>query len=86
MTLMLSELGFSYSGPTPSIACRYTEVEALELAPLRDIMMLRGDLSGLLTIGVIRHGDPQLLTMQWPLRTYSNAATVLDRIVRKLAR
>lgn len=29
MTLTLSELGFSYTGPTPAIELRYDEVEAL---------------------------------------------------------
>lgn len=85
MTLLLSELGFSYVGPTPAIACRYDKVEALELAPLVNIMRLRGDLDAPITVGVILRGVPVPLDMRWPLRLYSNVATVLDRIVRELA-
>ncbi|RZF64932.1 hypothetical protein EWE75_08715 [Sphingomonas populi] len=85
MTLTLSELGFSYDGPTPGIERRYDEVEALELAPLENIMRLRGDLNAPITIGVIIRGASVPVEMRWPLRVYSNVATVLDRIVRELA-
>jgi hypothetical protein len=85
VTLVLSELGFKYEGPTPPIECRYEDVEAIKLAPLVEIMRLRGDLSKMLPVGVILRGAPAPLEMQWPLGVYSNVATVLERIVRELA-
>jgi len=84
VTLVLSQLGFKYEGPTPPIECRYDEVEAIKLAPLTEIMRLRGDLNKMLPLGVILRGAPERLEMQWPLRVYSNVATVLERIVREL--
>ena len=84
VTLLLSQFGFKYEGPTPPIECRYDEVEAIKLAPLTEIVRLRGDLSKMLPLGVILRGAPERLEMQWPLRVYSNVATVLERIVREL--
>lgn len=85
VTVVLSELGFAYCGPTPAIERRYDEVADIDLGPLTELMMARGDLSKLMTIRVILHGSPTPLEMQWPLRIYSNVATVLLRIVTELA-
>lgn len=85
MTLTLSELGFSYTGPTPTVERRYDAIEALELASLQTIMKLRGDLNAPVPIGLVLRGSTVRAEMQWPLRVYSNVATVLDRIVRELA-
>lgn len=84
MTLTLSELGFRYAGTTPTIQSRYDEVESLELASLREIMALGGNLNGELSIGVVMPGLPHPAEMRWPLRVYSNVAPVLDRIVKEL--
>ena len=72
-------------GATPAVVRRYDEVEAFELPPLVKIMRLRGDLDAPITIGVIVRGAPAVAEMRWPLRLYSDAATVLNRIVRELA-
>ncbi len=85
MTLTLSELGFCYNGPTPAVERRYDEVEALELASLQTIMRLIGDSNASVTIGVIMRDASLPVEMRWPIRIYSNVATVLDRIVRELA-
>ena len=68
VTLLLSELGFKYEGPTPYLECRYDKVEGFKLAPLVEIMRLRGDLSKMLTIGVILRGASVPIEMQWPLQ------------------
>jgi len=85
MTLTLSELGFSYAGTTPAIQSRYDEIEALELAPLQDIMKLRGDLNAELRIAVVIRGVPHPAEMLWSLRVYSNVAALLHRIVSEFA-
>ncbi len=85
MTLVLSQMGFTYEGPPRSFECRYDEVEAIELAPLADVMRLRGDLSKILTTGIILRGVPERLKLQLPLRVYSQVVTVLFRIVNELA-
>lgn len=84
MTLALSELGFTYTGLTPKIECRYDQVEALQLAPLVEIMRLRGDLDRHLNIGVVMRGSSARLEMQWPFRVYTSVATVLQRIVTEV--
>ena len=84
VTLVLSELGFTYEGPTLRLECRYDEVEAIKLAPLVEIMRLRGDLSKMLTIEVVQRGVLPPHVLQLPLRVYSQVATVLARIVNEL--
>ena len=83
--LVLSELGFTYTGPTLSLECRYDEVEAIKLASLVEVMRCHGDLSKILTIEVTRRGAPAHYALQLPLRVYSSVATVLARIVKELA-
>jgi len=84
-TIVLSELGFKYDGPTPPIECRYDEVGGLKHITLPELARLRGDLNKMVTVGVILRGASAPLEMQWPLLLYSNIITVLDRIVRDLA-
>lgn len=85
VTLTLSELGFRYAGPTPVVERRYDAIEALELASLRTIMKLRGDLNAPVSFGLILRDATGRAEMRWPLHIYSNVATVLDRIVKELA-
>lgn len=84
MTLMLSKTGFMYHGTSSSFECRYDEAESIELAPLVEIMKLRGDLSKILELGVYVQDRLDYLTMELPLRVYSSVAPVLARIVNEL--
>jgi len=85
MTLVLSQMGFTYEGPPQPFECRYDEVDAIELTPLLEFMRLRGDLSKIVTTGIILRGVPERLELQLPLRAYSQVVTVLYRIVNVLA-
>ncbi|RUP11004.1 hypothetical protein [Hyphomicrobium sp.] len=85
MTLVLSQLGFTYDGAPRSFECRYDEVEAVELTPLVEFMRLRGDLSKIVTTGIILRGVTERLELQLPLAVYSSVVTVLFRIVKESA-
>ena len=85
MKLTLSELGFRYARPEVAVELRYDEIEALDLAPLRTIMMLRGDLKAPVNFGLVIRDSCVRVEMHWPLGIYSNVVTVLDRIVHVLA-
>ncbi|UYY75776.1 hypothetical protein [Sphingomonas sp. R1] len=84
-TLTLAERGFRCTAPGAALEHRYDAIKALELAPLRTIMTLRGDPGAPVTIGLILRDSPDRAEMQWPLGLYANVVTVLDRIVRDLA-
>jgi len=90
VTFIFSELGFVYDGPPASFECEYSEVERIEVAPIREIMpkegdlLPRSDLSRLLTITVIHRDVLKNLKMNFPLKAHNLVASVLPRIVEEL--
>lgn len=82
VTLVLSQLGLVYDGPALPFACRYAEIEQVELSTLDHLSQLPGES---LNIKIVLCEAPERLVMQLPLRIYAEVATVLDRIVQELA-
>jgi hypothetical protein len=82
VTLVLSESGLLYDGPALPFACRYAEIEHIELSTLGDLTLFPDESS---SIEIVLGGVPEPLGMYLPLRIYTEVATVLDQIVQELA-
>ncbi len=91
MTVVLSELGFSYEGPPASFECRYDRVEQLLSPPLPEVIPKAGDVlprtdqTRLLTIELRLDGASALRELRFSLLAYCQIISVLPRIVRELA-
>lgn len=84
VTLVLSELGFTYDDSAQCFECPYDEIEVFTPATLVEIMRLHRDPRNFLTIKVKRRGVPAPRELKLPVRVYSSVAPLLGRIVNEL--
>jgi hypothetical protein len=82
VTLVLSQLGLVYDGPALPFACRYAEIDHIQLSALDAPTQFPDELS---TIQIVLRDVPEGLEMHLPLRIYTDVAAVLTGVVKALS-
>jgi hypothetical protein len=82
VTLILSQAGFTYEGPSPSFEHRYDEIETINPPTLHDCMMVRGNVDKMMFSELVMRAAPFQLEMQLQA-CLGWVVNVIDRIIRE---